>query len=226
MLFCGCFNPALMCMKGRPPDSVISGQDKAMQEAIQKVFPNARHRWCLWKIMRKLPEKLGGHGEYEYIKLALENAVYDSFTSDEFEENWSKMMEKFGFQNNEWLSVLYNERRYWVPVYLEDTFWAGMPIGCCGESLRSIFDDYVGFETTAMQFLPQYENVTRRMVELENREDFSCLNSYVPCLTHCDMGRQLQEAYTQNVQRMSSRVDAKNLLLSGTCQGNRCSLQL
>ncbi|XP_028054082.1 uncharacterized protein LOC114258328 [Camellia sinensis] len=47
---------------------------------------DARHRWCLWHIMKKIPEKLRGYSQYEAIKFALQNAVYDSFTKDEFDE--------------------------------------------------------------------------------------------------------------------------------------------
>ncbi|XP_022899213.1 protein FAR1-RELATED SEQUENCE 5-like [Olea europaea var. sylvestris] len=36
-------------------------QDRAMQNAIQIVFPNTRHRWCLWHILKKLSEKFGHH---------------------------------------------------------------------------------------------------------------------------------------------------------------------
>jgi len=37
---------------------IVTDQCKAMQNAIEIVFPNTRHHWCLWHIMKKLPEKL------------------------------------------------------------------------------------------------------------------------------------------------------------------------
>ncbi|KAF5468439.1 hypothetical protein F2P56_012589 [Juglans regia] len=58
------FEPWLECMNGRAPAAIITDQDRAMKNAIQIVFPNARHRYCLWHIMRKLPEKLGSHSAY------------------------------------------------------------------------------------------------------------------------------------------------------------------
>ncbi|KAL7199221.1 hypothetical protein ACSBR2_021495 [Camellia fascicularis] len=38
--------------------------------------------------MKKLPEKLRGYKEYDAIKFGIQNAVYDSLTTEEFEENW------------------------------------------------------------------------------------------------------------------------------------------
>jgi len=44
------FEAWLKCMKGRAPMAIITDQDRAMKNAINKVFPNARHRFCLWHI--------------------------------------------------------------------------------------------------------------------------------------------------------------------------------
>lgn len=37
----------LSCMSGVPPKAIITDQCKAMQRAIELVFPGVRHRWCL-----------------------------------------------------------------------------------------------------------------------------------------------------------------------------------
>lgn len=50
------FRSWLSCMSGIPPKGIITDQCKAMQRAIEIVFPGARHRWCLWHIMKKIPE--------------------------------------------------------------------------------------------------------------------------------------------------------------------------
>jgi hypothetical protein len=82
------FNSWLTCMNGQAPTSIITDQDRAMQNAIEIVFPNTNHRWCMWHIMKKLPEKLGAYKEYDSIKCLMHNAVYDSITSEEFEKSW------------------------------------------------------------------------------------------------------------------------------------------
>lgn len=76
--------------------------------------------------MKKVPEELGRFSAYEGIKTALSNALYDSLTVKDFDEHWKQMIDKYNLSNNEWLEVLYNNRHRWVPVYMKDTFWAGM----------------------------------------------------------------------------------------------------
>ncbi|XP_041017975.1 protein FAR-RED IMPAIRED RESPONSE 1-like [Juglans microcarpa x Juglans regia] len=58
------FRMWLDCMNGRAPKAMITDQDRAMKSAIAIVFPETRHRYCLWHIMRKLPEKLGSHAQF------------------------------------------------------------------------------------------------------------------------------------------------------------------
>ncbi|XP_028126310.1 protein FAR1-RELATED SEQUENCE 6-like [Camellia sinensis] len=97
------FQSWLTCMFKSLPSAIITDQDKAMQKAIAKVFPNAQHRWCLWHIMKKVPEKLRKYKEYEPIKFEMQNVVYNSLTKEEFEKRWDRFIEMFELQNNEWL---------------------------------------------------------------------------------------------------------------------------
>ncbi|KAG8386873.1 hypothetical protein BUALT_Bualt03G0194200 [Buddleja alternifolia] len=111
---------------GRAPLAIITDQCKAMQIAITQVFPQARHRLCLWHIMQKVPQKLNGYSEYKSIKRAMEAVVYDSLRVNEFEQAWREMIDDHGSGNNEWLQSLYDGKETWILVYLRDTFFAGM----------------------------------------------------------------------------------------------------
>ena len=64
-------------MSNRQPKAIVTDQAKAIQNGVEVVFPESRYRWCLWHIMKKIPEKLGGYDEYDRIKVAVGNAVYD-----------------------------------------------------------------------------------------------------------------------------------------------------
>ncbi|XP_022891883.1 protein FAR1-RELATED SEQUENCE 5-like [Olea europaea var. sylvestris] len=55
------FRTWLQCMHGQAPHGIVIDQDRAMQNAIQIVFPNAKYRWCLWHLLKKLLEKFGYH---------------------------------------------------------------------------------------------------------------------------------------------------------------------
>ncbi|XP_042963644.1 protein FAR1-RELATED SEQUENCE 5-like [Carya illinoinensis] len=58
------FQAWLECMDGQAPKAIITDQDRAMKAAIALVFLDTRHRYCLWHIMLKLPEKLGSHAAF------------------------------------------------------------------------------------------------------------------------------------------------------------------
>ncbi|KAG6652700.1 hypothetical protein CIPAW_05G024400 [Carya illinoinensis] len=123
------FRMWLDCMKGRAPKSMITDQDRAMKNAIATIFPETRHRYCLWHIMRKLPEKLESHAKFN---LGLKTDIH-------------------------WLQSLYKERSFWVPVFLKSVFWAGMSTMQRSESMNAFFDGYVHVGMTLKEFKVEVE---------------------------------------------------------------------
>ncbi|CAL9001341.1 unnamed protein product [Prunus brigantina] len=190
------FKSWLACMSGQAPSGIIPDQDKAMKNAIAKVFPKTRHRLCLWHIMKKVPEKLKSYKKYESIRLSLDNIVYDSLTRYEFEERWVEMIAKYGLHNNDWLNSIYEERHHWVPIFVKNNFWAGMSTTQRSESMNAFFDGYVNSKTTLKQFLEQYENALRTKVEKEKHEDSKTFTESFNCATEYDMEKQAQDVYT------------------------------
>ena len=72
-----------------------------MKNAIEIVFPKARHRWCLRHIIKKVPKKLGRHFEYESIKTLLHGVVYDSLSKIDFIERSEKMIKDYNLHDND-----------------------------------------------------------------------------------------------------------------------------
>ncbi|XP_059456885.1 protein FAR-RED IMPAIRED RESPONSE 1-like isoform X1 [Corylus avellana] len=102
------FETWLKCMNGQAINAIITNQDKAMKSAIARVFLGARHRFCLWHIMRKVPERLGSHAQYTCgLKNAIETCIYDSQTCARFNESWQSLLESYDLQDNAWLCGLY-----------------------------------------------------------------------------------------------------------------------
>ncbi|XP_042973061.1 protein FAR1-RELATED SEQUENCE 5-like [Carya illinoinensis] len=193
------FDTWLKCMDGRVPKAIITDQDRAMKNAIAIAFPNTRHRYCLWHIMRKLPEKLGSHAEFKCgLKSALQRCVYDSQTSDEFEKSWEVFIDTYKLYENAWLQSLYSERTYCVLVYLKNTFWAGMSPTQRSESMNAFFDGYVHPGTTLKEFVDQFDNALRKKVENEMAADFHSFNCTVPCISHLPMEKKFQAVYTNS----------------------------
>ncbi|XP_058189372.1 protein FAR-RED IMPAIRED RESPONSE 1-like [Rhododendron vialii] len=110
------------CMWGCAPKAIITDQCMAMKNAIEDIFPNTRYRWCIWHIMKKIPEKLNGCNAYESISWCMRRAVYASLTIKQFEDAWDVFIKKYELQSNTWLEELYLERKRWVPAYLNDVF--------------------------------------------------------------------------------------------------------
>ncbi|XP_022845345.1 protein FAR1-RELATED SEQUENCE 5-like [Olea europaea var. sylvestris] len=166
------FSTWFQCMHGIAPQGIITDQDRAMQNAIQLVFPNTKHRWCLWHILKKLPQKFGYHEDKSGIFGTIHRLVYDTHFVQEFEEGWAAMIDTYHLHNNDWLSGLFENRGRWVPCYLKTSFWAGMLTTQRSESMNAFFDGYVHSKTTLKQFVEQYERALRNKVEKEFQVDF------------------------------------------------------
>ncbi|KAF5453291.1 hypothetical protein F2P56_028203 [Juglans regia] len=191
------FRVWLNCMNGRAPKAIITDQDRAMKSAIATVFPKTCHRYCLWHIMRKLPEKLGSHSQFNAgLKTSIQTTIYDSQTCTEFEERWGQLLEKYDLQGNNWLQSLYDERSFWVPVYLKNVFWAGMSMTQRSESMNTFFDEYVHSGTTLKKFIDQFDNALRKKAEVEIMADFNSSNQTIPCVSHFSIEKQFQKLYT------------------------------
>lgn len=180
-------------MSGNPPKGIVTGQCKA----IQLVFPTTQHRWCLWHVIKKIPEKLKTNTEYnKNIKSAMKSVVYDTFTEAEFEDQWSHFIKGFNLQDNEWLSELYNERSRWVPIFLKKDFWAGMSTTQRGENVHPFFDGYINSTTSLQQFVQLYDIALYDKVEKEFEADLRSFNTTIHCRSNSMIEKLFQSAYT------------------------------
>ncbi|XP_020253758.1 protein FAR1-RELATED SEQUENCE 5-like [Asparagus officinalis] len=81
------FNKWIEAM-GHPPSGMITDQCLGICKAIETVFPEIRHRFCIWHILDKVPEKLGQWAyRTEFMKSFKEN-IWDSDDASSFEEKW------------------------------------------------------------------------------------------------------------------------------------------
>ncbi|XP_041001764.1 protein FAR1-RELATED SEQUENCE 5-like [Juglans microcarpa x Juglans regia] len=162
------FETWLQCMDGIAPKAIITVQDRAMKNAIALVFPKTRHRFCLWHILKKVPEKLGSYSLYKTgMKNALMKCVYDTQLVDEFEKCWDQLINTYNLHENAWLQSLYVEREHWVPAYLKECFWAGMSTTQRSESMNAFFDGYVHTRTNLKEFVDQFDNALKKRLRMK-----------------------------------------------------------
>uniref|UniRef100_A0A2N9FDM7 SWIM-type domain-containing protein n=1 Tax=Fagus sylvatica TaxID=28930 RepID=A0A2N9FDM7_FAGSY len=100
------FRQWLQSMCDIAPKAIITDQCQAMRRAIEIVFSETVHRWCIWHITMKLPVKLAGLEAYQDIKHSLLKAVHDSMTVEEFEEKWNHTITLHHLEENECSTTL------------------------------------------------------------------------------------------------------------------------
>uniref|UniRef100_A0A2N9F599 MULE transposase domain-containing protein n=1 Tax=Fagus sylvatica TaxID=28930 RepID=A0A2N9F599_FAGSY len=164
------FRQWLQSMCDIAPKAIITDQCQAMRRAIEIVFPETVHRWCIWHITMKLPVKLAGLEAYQDIKHYLLKAVHDSMTVEEFEEKWNHTITLHHLEENEWLAKLYEERERWVPAFLNSNFFAGMSSTQRSESMNAFFDGKLECSSSSpmeKQFQEAYTHEIFKRVRLE-----------------------------------------------------------
>ncbi|KAK7378153.1 hypothetical protein VNO80_03590 [Phaseolus coccineus] len=195
--FAWLFESLLHCMSGVPPPGIVTDHCcRAMQKAVEKVYPSIRHRWCLSNIMGKLPQLIHEYANCKTLRDRVQNVVYDTPTTDEFEGKWKKIVEDFDLKDNKWLKELFLERHRWAPSFVRGGFWAGMYINPQSGSRQACFDGYINRQTTLKQFVDQYNNALQYKAEKEYIADIHSSSNSQTCVTKSSIERQFQSAYT------------------------------
>lgn len=192
------FRAWLTCMSGRPPQTIITDRCNAMQCAISDVFPRAQHRFYLPHVMESILVNLGQLQDFEAFQLVLSKVVYGSLRLDEFETSWENMIQQFGIRDLEWLLLWYEDRERWAPVYLKDTFLAGLFSVQKGEPLIPFFQ--VHEQTSVREFFDLYDMIMQKKQQKEALDDLQSRGSNPLSLrTRCYYELQLSKLYTKEI---------------------------
>ncbi|KGN52934.1 protein FAR1-RELATED SEQUENCE 6 [Cucumis sativus] len=193
------FRAWLTSVLGRPPQVIIADQHEELQIALTDVFPRASHCISLSDIMRKVPQKLRGMLEYETIEIAIFRAVYHSLKPEQFDALWEGMIQQHGLGGHKWLQELYEHRRQWVPVFMKDTFLAGVLSIVSGDVVPFFFQEYLGEHTSLKQFFEQYDQAIQSHHQLEVLADEDSKNSSLMLESRCYFEAQLCKLYTNEI---------------------------
>ncbi|XP_060672371.1 protein FAR-RED IMPAIRED RESPONSE 1 isoform X2 [Ziziphus jujuba] len=190
----------LRAMGGQAPKVIITDQGKALKAAIEEVFPNARHCFSLWHILEKIPETLA-HAikRHENFLNKFNKCIFKSWTDDQFDMRWWKMITRFELQDDEWIQSLYEDRKKWVPTYMEDTFLAGMSTNQRSESMNSFFDKYIHKKITLKEFVKQYGSILQNRYEEEAIADFDTWHKQPALKSPSPWEKQMSTVYTHAV---------------------------
>ncbi|KAK4485793.1 hypothetical protein RD792_008440 [Penstemon davidsonii] len=189
----------LTCMSGRPPQTIITDQCKALQVTISEVFPRAHHRLCLPLVIQSIHKRLGEVGESEIFQTILNRIVKNSLKAEEFEMAWEEMIQHFGIRDHEWLQSVYEDRERWVPVYSKDTLFAGIYTSRPDELMFSFFHGYLREQTTLNEFFSIYELLQQKKTKKEALDDFETREFRPLFRTSCNYELLLSELYTKEI---------------------------
>ncbi|CAN1153217.1 Protein FAR1-RELATED SEQUENCE 5 [Linum perenne] len=160
-------------MGGKKPHSVITDGDKAMKNAIIKVFPDATRRLCLWHINKNVGEHVK-KSQYaaKFIRGFFDIAKAD-LTEIKFEQQWSQLVESCDLQHNNWIMKdLYECRENWAHAYLRAKFFAGLTTTSRCEGFNSQLAKYVERKHKLKKFFLNYDRWLEELREKEIKLDF------------------------------------------------------
>ncbi|KAJ7961779.1 protein FAR-RED IMPAIRED RESPONSE 1-like isoform X1 [Quillaja saponaria] len=189
----------LKAVGSQAPKVMITDQDNILKEAVADVFPDTRHCFCLWHILGKVPENLGyvinQNGDFmgKFSK-----CIFQSWSDEQFEKRWWKLISKFELKEDEWVQLLYKDRKNWIPTYMQDLFLAGMSTTERAGSITSYFDKYLLKETTFKEFIEGYKVFIAESYDMETEADFET-RQQPSLISLSPFEKQMATVYTDSI---------------------------
>ena len=197
------FETFLESMGGKHPRSIITDQDKAMKAAIPEVFPNTRHRNCLFHIKNKCYNKnlkvfAKNKGLYEIF----EDTVNNCLSEEEFEYLWGKMIEDKKLENNKYFTRMWETRERFIPVYYKHDFFPFIQTTSRSEAVNARFKENVGPTYSIHSFFSEYQRMIETIDRAENLEDhYSVQKRQKDLMFGYTFEIQAEELYNRNIYK-------------------------
>lgn len=190
----------LRAMGGQSPKVIITDHDQELKLAIEEVLPNSRHCYSLSNILEKLPEALV-HVIQRHEKFwpKFNKCIFKSWTEEDFDLRWWKMVSRFELQEYECIRSLYDDRDKWVPSYLKDIFLAGLCAVQRSDCLNSFLDKYIHKKISLKEFVKQYGNIIQNRYEEEAMADFDTWHKQPALKSPSPWEKQVSVVYTHGI---------------------------
>jgi hypothetical protein len=142
-----------------------------MRVALEKEYPDTRHRWCKWHVLKKAKESLGPvYTKDNVFKAHLHQLLDEIVGVAEFETRWFELMAKYGLEENEFLQRAYDNREMWAKPFFAETFCAGMTSTQRSESANHLLKTYISCGAPMHHFVSQYNKLIADRISDEARE--------------------------------------------------------
>ncbi|XP_023517944.1 protein FAR1-RELATED SEQUENCE 4 [Cucurbita pepo subsp. pepo] len=189
-----------IAMGERAPQVMLTDQNTNIKAVIEAVLPGTRHYFCLWYILQKIPKNLEFLSMWhEGFMEEFKNCVFKSWTKEQFEKRWQKLLDGFSLREVEWMQYLYDDRAYWVPSFARDVSFAGLCTFSRMESLNSFFDKYVKIETSLTEFIERYKDILEDRYEEEAKANFDAWHDTPELKSPSPFEKQVSLVYTHEI---------------------------
>ncbi|XP_071742498.1 protein FAR1-RELATED SEQUENCE 5-like [Rutidosis leptorrhynchoides] len=178
-----------------------------MAIAIKAVFKTAKHRLCMWHIMRKVPSKIQeaiptieDEAEKDF-KNRLNKLVWNMYIEPNvFEERWEKLMHDFSLKNDSWFKHMFDIRSTWIPAYFIDTEMFGlMRTTSRSESENVFFSNFTRSAANLLTFMDGFESAMLKQRSKQESLDAQTIKKNPKLLTQLKVEKHALKVYTHAI---------------------------
>ncbi|XP_050365427.1 protein FAR1-RELATED SEQUENCE 5-like [Argentina anserina] len=186
----------LEAMNNQKPKSVVTDGADSMRKSLDTHMPQTKHRLCAWHIGRNV----GQNVKDEKLQKALGKMIYTSYSRDEWEREWGKMVREHNVEENTWIQSLHNKRKKWAEAYCRGHWYAGICSTQRCEGMNCTIKLKVGKSTTLIEFVPRYQRGISRLRDRVLLDNFKSKNHSREYVSHlvC-MEEFVFETFTEDI---------------------------
>lgn len=215
------FERFLIAMGGKEPEYIITDQDPGIISSVKATFKVARHRFCMWHIMNKVPIKYGSaRADYQEFLKKLNTIIWDDeLEPDEFDSRWEQIMEEHIVGDKEWFADCFADRRQWVMAHCRDlNMGAVMRTTQRSESANSFFKRFEHKTGTLTEFWLRFSSAIGQQRHNQKRLDNENRQSNPKLLTNVAIESDAAKVYTHVVFE-EFQEELKYSTLTCSCKG-------
>ncbi|GAB4835180.1 hypothetical protein Ancab_039504 [Ancistrocladus abbreviatus] len=190
----------LLAVGGQPPRVVLTDQSNDLKAAIAAVLPNTLHFLGLWYVIGMIPRRLEHLSFWlDSLMAKLNKCIFRSWTEEQFEKRWWKLIEKFKLQEDDWVRSLYEDRALWIPFFIKGVSFAGLSTASRADSLNCSFDKYITAETSITEFIEHYKVLLEDSYEEEAKAEFDAWHETPELRSPSPFEKQMSLVYTHEI---------------------------
>nr|KAJ0199846.1 hypothetical protein LSAT_V11C600316700 [Lactuca sativa] len=112
----------------KQPMLVLTHPDPALNKAVNEVIPMSSHRFCMWHITKKLPNKITSQlATNSDFQKRFHSIIWNSkLEPHDFDNAWKSCLDEFNISNNKCMKEMYGLWRRWVLAFFKDIPMSGL----------------------------------------------------------------------------------------------------